>query len=59
MKQTVGYFLTSKVIKDLYVCLFVFWKGGEGKHLSGDLCRSGLKNFILEKVLPQTLPIES
>ena len=53
MKQTVGYFLTSKVIKDLYVCLFVFFfgRGGEGKHLSGDLCRSGLKHFISEKVL--------
>ena len=42
----------------MFVCLF-FGRGGEGKHLSGDLCRSGLKHFISEKVLPQTLPIES
>ena len=35
----------------LFVCMLVFWKGrgGEGKHLSGNLCKSGLKHFTSEK----------
>ena len=53
MKLTVGYFLISEVIKNLYVSLFLcyfFGRGrGEGKHLSGDLCKSGVRHFTPEK----------
>ena len=35
-------------------------KGGrEGKHLSGDLFKSGLRHFTSEIVLPQTFPIKT
>ena len=46
------------MIKDLYVflflCLYVIFLeggggGGEGKHLSGNLFKSGLKHFTSEK----------
>ena len=35
-----------------FVCMLFFWKGGgggEGKHLSGNLFKSGLKHFTSEK----------
>ena len=58
------------MIKDLWVCSFIgmFSMGGgrrgekggrEGKHLSGDLFKSGLRHFTSEIVLPQTFPIKT
>ena len=53
------------MIKDLWVCSFIgmFSMGGggekggrEGKHLSGDLFKSGLRHFLSEKSLASNLP---
>ena len=33
--------------------------GREGKHLSGDLFKSGPRHFTSERVLPQTFPIKT